>query len=187
MDGDQASRRRLPDAVQRPFVGGILRVIAGGRLFAILGVLGTFFSAVTLYVYATLVVGETIWDAITHHRVDIDGAKRLQVAFVELTDVYLLGTVLIIVAYGLYQLFVDPTLPVPAWLKIENLDQLTAKLIEVVGTLLGVTFLAFAVDVGTEGDVLRFGLGIAVVIAALGGLLLVSHRLHRGERANRHD
>lgn len=185
MIDDRSGRTEQSVGTQSRMVGGILRIIAGGRLFAILGVLGTFLSAVTLYAYATLVVVATIWDTLVDRGVDIEGAKRLQVAFVELIDVYLLATVLIIVAYGLYQLFIDPDLPVPAWLKIEDLDQLTAKLIEVVGTLLGVTFLAFAVEVGAEGDVLRFGLGIAVVIIALGLLLLISHHLHRGESRTR--
>jgi len=185
MIDDRGGGPGLAGVAQSRMVGGILRIIAGGRLFAILGVLGAFLSAVTLYAYATLAVVVTIWDTIADRGVDIEGAKHLQVAFVELIDVYLLATVLIIVAYGLYQLFIDPDVPVPAWLKIEDLDQLTAKLIEVVGTLLGVTFLAVAVEVGTGGDILRFGLAIAVVIIALGFLLLVSHRLHRGETRRR--
>ena len=93
-----------------------------------------------------------------------------------MTDVFLLGTVLFIVAFGLYQLFIQPDLPVPAWLKIQHLDQLTERLIEVVGVLLSVTFLAAAVE-GEVGDsLLEFGAAVAIVIAALSLLLVVSHR-----------
>jgi len=37
---------------------------------------------------------------------------------------------------GLYQLFLDPNLPVPDWLRIDDLDQLTMKVMEVVELLL---------------------------------------------------
>lgn len=158
------------------------RVLARSRFFVLLAVLSAFVSAVTLYVYGSLVVLATIWETVTHRAISIDGAKDLQVRFIELTDVFLLGTVLVIVAFGLDQLFLHPGLAVPEWLRIRNLDQLTARLIEVVGVLLGVTFLAFAVEVRGEIDVLEFGGAIAIVIAALSLLLVVSDRL-----AKRHD
>jgi uncharacterized membrane protein YqhA len=41
-------------------------------------------------------------------------------------------------------LFIDSTLPVPMWLKIDTLDNLKAKLIGVVVTVLAVTFLGSA-------------------------------------------
>lgn len=92
-----------------------------------------------------------------------------------MTDVFLLGTVLFIVAFGLYQLFIQPDLPVPSWLKIHNLDQLTERLIEVVGVLLSVKFLAFAVEGVGEATLIEFGASVAVVIAALSLLLVVTH------------
>jgi uncharacterized membrane protein YqhA len=155
------------------------RVLARSRFFVLLAVLSAFVSAVTLYVYGSLVVLLTIWETATHRDISIEGAKDLQVRFIELTDVFLLGTVLVIVAFGLDQLFLHPGLPVPEWLRIRNLDQLTARLIEVVGVLLGVTFLAFAVEIRGNLNVLEFGGAIAIVIAALSLLLVVSDRLAR--------
>jgi uncharacterized membrane protein YqhA len=84
------------------------------------------------------------------------------------------------VSFGLYQLFLDPGLPVPDWLRIDDLDQLTMKVMEVVGLLLGVTFLAFAVEFRLQATVLEFGIAIAAVILALCALLIVSHRV-RGD------
>jgi uncharacterized membrane protein YqhA len=154
----------------------IIRLFSSSRYFAAFAVLGSFLAAVTLYVYGTLVVIKSIWNAITAPDVSVEGAKHLQVIFIEMTDVFLLGTVLFIVAFGLYQLFIQPDLPVPAWLKIQNLDQLTERLIEVVGVLLSVTFLAFAAEGVIGASLLEFGVSIAVVIAALSLLLVVSHR-----------
>jgi uncharacterized membrane protein YqhA len=158
----------------------VIRIVSSIRLFVVLAVLGTFLSAVTLYVYGTLAVVKVIWDTAVHGELSVDGARELQVSFVELTDVFLLGTVLVVVAVGLYQLFLRADLPLPAWLRIHTLDQLTAKLIEVIGVLLGVTFLALVFDAGAGADILDAGLAVAVVIVALSLLLIVSHRIGGG-------
>jgi uncharacterized membrane protein YqhA len=158
----------------------VYRRLCRSRFFAAFAVIGAFLAAAALYIYGTFVDGATIWETITRREVNVDGAKRLQVAFVELTDVFLLGTVLAIVSFGLYQLFLDPGLPVPDWLRIDDLDQLTMKVMEVVGLLLGVTFLAFAVEFRLQATVLEFGIAIAAVILALCALLIVSHRV-RGD------
>lgn len=168
-----------PAGVPPPDPGWFLRVFTGSRLFVILAVLGSFLSAIALFVYGTLVVFRIILDTIALGEISVDGAKLLQVAFIQLTDVFLLGTILVIVAFGLYQLFLQPGLPVPPWLKINNLDQLTGKLIEVVGLLIGVTFLAYVVELRASGETTMLDLGIssAAVIIALSVLLIVLHRV----------
>jgi uncharacterized membrane protein YqhA len=155
----------------------IIRLFSSSRYFAAFAVLGTFLAAITLYVYGTLVVIQLIWSTIAEYRISVDGVKHLQVVFIEMTDVFLLGTVLFIVAFGLYQLFIQPDLPLPSWLRIHNLDQLTERLIEVVGVLLSVTFLAFAVEGIPDASLIEFGASVAIVIGALSLLLVVTHRL----------
>jgi uncharacterized membrane protein YqhA len=154
----------------------VIRLFSSSRYFAAFSVLGAFLAAVTLYVYGTLVVIQIIWRSVVEYHISVEGVKHLQVVFIEMTDVFLLGTVLFIVAFGLYQLFIQPDLPVPAWLRIHNLDQLTERLIEVVGVLLSVTFLAFAAEGIPDATLLEFGAAIALVIAALSLLLFISHR-----------
>lgn len=155
----------------------ILRVFGWSRFFVVLAALGTFLSSIALFIFGTLVVAKIIWETLKHGDISVDEAKHLQVSFIEMTDVFLLGTVLIIVALGLYQLFIEPRLPVPHWLRIRSLDQLTAKLIEVVSVLLGVTFLAFAVELGSGANVLDLGIAVALVIVALAIVLVVSHHI----------
>jgi uncharacterized membrane protein YqhA len=91
----------------------VIRLFSRSRYFAAFAVLGTFLAAVTLYVYGTLVVIQLIWSTIAEYRISVEGVKHLQVVFIEMTDVFLLGTVLFIVAFGLYQLFIQPDLPLP--------------------------------------------------------------------------
>jgi uncharacterized membrane protein YqhA len=173
------------------------RFFASSRFFAGFAVFGSFLAAITLYVYGTFVVIQEILDTLNKNHLGVPGMQRLQAAFIEMTDVFLLGTVLFIVSFGLFQLFIQPDLPVPAWLKIENLDQLSERLIEVVGVLLAVTFLGFAVNLvadvvetAEEGgeaasavatgtspvSLLELGISVAIVIVALSLLLFVSRR-----------
>jgi uncharacterized membrane protein YqhA len=175
MDDEQTERVQWPTVPLRES-HWVIRLFSSSRYFAAFAVLGTFLAAVTLYVYGTLVVIQLIWSTIAEYRISVEGVKHLQVVFIEMTDVFLLGTVLFIVAFGLYQLFIQPDLPLPSWLKIQNLDQLTERLIEVVGVLLSVTFLAFAVEGLREATLVEVGASVAVVIAALSLLLVVTHR-----------
>ncbi len=146
----------------------VRRILASSRYFIAVAALGSFLSAATLLIYGALAVINVVWETIRHGDVTVDGGKHLAVQFIQLTDVFLLGTVLYIVALGLYDLFVDPGLPVPPWLHIRSLDDLKSKLVQVIVVLLGVTFLGAAVEWDGGGEILELGAAVAVVIVALG-------------------
>ena len=151
----------------------VRRTVASSRFFIAIAVLGTFVAAVALLVYGALAVAEIVWDTIAAGEVSASGAKQLAVDFIELIDVFLLGTVLYIVALGLYELFVDPALPVPTWLRVDSLDDLKAKLIQVVVVLLGVSFLGSVVEWNGDAAIIELGAAVALVIAAFGLILFV--------------
>lgn len=169
----------------------VRRILASSRYLIAVAALGSFLSAATLLVYGALAVVNVIWDTIGQGEVTVDGSKGLAVQFIQLTDVFLLGTVLYIVALGLYDLFVDPGLPVPPWLHIRSLDDLKSKLVQVIVVLLGVTFLGAAVEWDGGGEILELGAAVALVIAALGLATLLSRLPSRdkapddGERRER--
>jgi uncharacterized membrane protein YqhA len=71
------------------------------------------------------------------------------------------------IALGLYELFINTDLKLPEWLQIRTFDDLKLKLVGVVIVVLAVLFLGQVVAWNGERDLLRFGAGIAVVIAAL--------------------
>ena len=155
----------------------IRRILASSRFVIAFAVLGSFLAAVALIFYGFFTVAEIVWDMIGEHEVSPKGAKAYAVEFIELIDLFLLGTVLYIVALGLYELFIDQDLPVPAWLHITTLDDLKDKLVGVIIVLLAVTFLG---DVGGETvvgrDILYIGLAIAAVITALTLVRLLERR-----------
>jgi uncharacterized membrane protein YqhA len=160
----------------------VLGLIFGGSRFGVLfAIFGLGLASILLLIYATLVVLKTVWDTITSSALNVDQAKHIAVVFIELTDAFLLGTVLYIIALGLYQLFIDSTLPLPRWLRVNTIDQLKSKLVGVIVVLLGVSFLAAVVEGSAGRSLLDLGIATAVVILALGVHGYLSNQSEHGE------
>jgi len=94
--------------------------------------------------------------------------KDTVVSVLTAVDALLLGTVLLVIGYGLYELFVDSEIEVPEWLHIRNLEDLKSKLIGVVVAIIAVIFVGVLVDSSRAADVLSFGVGAGAVVLALG-------------------
>lgn len=152
----------------------VQRLLGSSRWIILLAVIGAFLSAMVLLVYAAGVVFVTIKDLVTDLHFSEKGAKELSVTFIQLVDLFLLGTVIYIIAIGLYELFIDDSLPMPGWLHIGTLDSLKEKLIGVVILLLGVTFLGQAVTWSGDDGIIYFGAAIALVIFGLVASMFVT-------------
>jgi len=158
----------------------MLRLLGGARLLVLFAVFGLFLVAATLLIYGSVLAIKTVWETIRHRALDLHELQHLQVVFVELTDGFLLGSVLIIVAFGLYQLFFDADLPLPEWLRVSTLDDLKTKLLGVVVVLLGVSFVGVVVE-WEAGDLLDLGLAVSVVIIAVSVYLFATHGNRNGD------
>jgi uncharacterized membrane protein YqhA len=102
--------------------------------------------------------------------------KETVVAILTSVDAILLGTVLLVIGYGLYELFVDTNLEVPDWLEINTLDDLKAKLIGVVVAIIAVIFVGVLVDAKSPDEVLYYGLGAGAVVLALAAFTFTSKK-----------
>jgi uncharacterized membrane protein YqhA len=153
-------------------------ILAGSRFFIAVAVLGTFLSSVVLIVSGTISVFKVTKDAISDGHTGVDASKHLAVDFLQLVDIFLLGTALYIIALGLYELFVDDSLPMPSWLVIATFEDLKEKLIGVIIVLLGVSYLGSAVTWTGSGDILELGAATAAVILALAIALYLSSKMH---------
>jgi uncharacterized membrane protein YqhA len=143
------------------------RFLSSSRYLILLAVIGAFIAATTLLIYGVVEAFQLVSETISSGKVSSKGAKTLALAFIELVDLLLLGTVFYIIALGLYELFIDDRVPVPLWLQIHDLDDLKSKLIGVIIVVLGVLFLGQVVTWNGERDLLGFGAAIALVIGAL--------------------
>jgi uncharacterized membrane protein YqhA len=88
------------------------------------------------------------------------------VELLQVLDLYLIGTVLLITSIGLYELFVGPV-ELPDWLVIRTLSDLKTKIVEVLVLVIGIKFLEKAVTTKEAKDILWVGLGSAAVMTVL--------------------
>ncbi len=146
----------------------MFRIAAGAtRYMILLAVVGSLLACATLLIYGFAEAIQLIWATIESGEVSRKGAKALSLEFIEIIDLFLLGTVFFVIAIGLYELFIDADIPVPPWLTIKTLDDLKTKLIGVVIVVLAVLFLGQVMAWDGERDLLGYGVAIASMIAAL--------------------
>lgn len=143
------------------------RILAGSRQFILIAVLCSFIASITVLIYGAIETFYTVLHLFSAGTVSSKGAKALVVSFVEIIDLFLLATVFYITALGLYELFIDDRIRVPAWLEIHTIDDLKSKLASVVVVVLSVSFLGQAVKWEGDGNILPYGASVALVIASL--------------------
>lgn len=137
-------------------------ILGASRYLVILAVISAFTASVTLLVLGVYETAIEVYKLFTG-----ESMKYVAATFIELADLYLLGVVMFIIAIGLYKLFIDENIPTPEWLEIHHIDHLKTKLLNLVIMVLAVSFLKQVVAWNNETNLLVFGGGIAVVIAAL--------------------
>lgn len=93
--------------------------------------------------------------------------KETIVEVLTAVDAILLGTVLLVIGYGLYELFIDAELDVPLWLRVHDLDDLKSKLIGVIVAIVAVVFVGVFVDSNRASDVVSYGVGAGALVAGL--------------------
>jgi uncharacterized membrane protein YqhA len=102
-------------------------------------------GSAALLIYEAFVIIEAVFQTIISGSLSPKIAKVLAVGLIEALDVFLIAIVAQIIGLGLYVLFIDDTLPLPAWLKISNLDDLKSHLVSSVIAVLAVLFMREAV------------------------------------------
>lgn len=148
----------------------VRRLLGWSRLLVLFAVVGSFISSATLMVFGVLRSVGVIGNLLAHTGdgllVDEKYGKELMAQTIAIVDMFLMGTVLFIVAAGLYQLFIDPRTALPGWLRIRSLDDLKGLLTGVIIVALLVTFLGSAISWKSGADILFFGLAVAAVVLA---------------------
>ncbi len=139
------------------------RVIAFTRFAVFIPAMASILGAILLMIQGSVEMVRTIINAA------LNGTK-LKLTIVEVltaVDAILLGTVLLVIGYGLYELFIDEDLEVPVWLQVHDLDDLKSKLIGVVVALIAVIFVGVFVDSNRAEDVISFGVGAGALVTGL--------------------
>jgi uncharacterized membrane protein YqhA len=159
------------------------RLLISTRYFILLPIIGLALAAVFFFIFGGLGLIRLLLELLpailggaTH---DAEARSAVLIEVVEFVHVFLVGTVLFITAIGLYQLFIHE-IQFHSWLQVDNVEELETNLIGVLVVVLAVDFLG-TVFVGQTENLLHYGAGIALPIAALGlfvGLRAWSNKLN---------
>ena len=133
------------------------------RYVVIVPALASIVGAILLMGQGSLEMILTVFQTIS----ESSSLKDSIVAVLTAIDAILLGTVLLVIGYGLYELFIDTDIQVPAWLRVDNLDDLKSKLIGVVVAIISVVFVGVFVDSNRATDVVSYGLGAGALVVGL--------------------
>ena len=142
----------------------ITRILEKTRFLTALVVLSSLVSALTLMIYVTIGTAESIVQFVESPN---DVGPLLALKFIKLVDFALLAVVFQLIATGIYRLFIDTEFKSPAWMQVDNLDDLKDKLVRVIILVLAVSFLTEVIEGEPGQEIAYLGIGIAAVIAAL--------------------
>ena len=154
----------------------LAKFLAWSRYLVIISVIGSFLASVTVTVFAGVEMVRLTLALIRDNSHSDDLGKRVAVGATELIELFLLGTVLYIIALGLYQLFIDRDIYLPPWLEIRTIDNLKERLLSTVVVMLAVSFLGFVVTWDGTMNILALGVAIGLVLASLAYILSLSRR-----------
>ena len=132
-----------------------------------LAVVSTLLAAALVMLYGTVQIVVFVVELVRHGSINQEWGAELRLTVIEVVDLFLIGTVLFVIAVGLYQLFFTSMMPLPRWLLVQDVGDLERKLIGLVVTVLSVVFLGQIVTWDGQRDLLGFGVGIGAVIAGL--------------------
>jgi uncharacterized membrane protein YqhA len=166
------------------------RIFGLSRYLVYIAVIGLLLAGLAVFVFGGITTVTTTIGIFQHGEFNAEGARIVSVEFIELIDLFLLGTVLLITAIGLYQLFIDPGVGavIPAWLSVSNLEQLKFNLLAVIAVMLGILFLgAVAGEQPAGTGILEYGLAIAAVLAGLALVVYVFSRTVHQMEAAKHE
>ena len=164
-----AEASRAPGA-RPPLERRFEQALSLSRIVVVVPVIVLLLSAFSSFAYGTDVfvrsIGRVVEDPeLTSHNLGF---------LLLLTDLFLVGATLMIAAFGFYDLFITrideggrPSLRLPAWLRMHDLNDLKARVISMIILVAAVTFTDVAVE--TEGglNTLYLGAAVALVTGAL--------------------
>jgi uncharacterized membrane protein YqhA len=139
------------------------KILGMTRFAVVVPAIASIIGALLLMGQGSVEMIKVVIDALT------DGAslKETIVDVLTAVDAILLGTVLLVIGYGLYELFIDADIEVPLWLRVRDLDDLKSKLIGVVVAIVAVVFVGVFVDSNRAEDVISYGVGAGALVVGL--------------------
>lgn len=141
-----------------------IRIVGATRYLVLIPILGLAIASAAMFLFGGLGLIRFVVQSI---QAGIGSGGHVLPIFdlLEYVHQFLIGTVLYITAMGLFQLFISDV-PLPHWMKTESAEDLETNLIGVTVVVLAIEFLGVVFS-GKQANLLQYGAGIALPIAAL--------------------
>ena len=164
------------------------KVFDYSRYLVLLAVIGLLLAAIATFIFGGITTVVVIFESFEGGEFSAEGARLLSIEMIEMIDLFLLGTVLLITSVGLFQLFIKPDMDLPEWLVVVNLEQLKFNLLAVIIVMLAILFLGEAAGSLAEDEgILQYGLVIAAVMAGVALAVWVFNRVVSEEEEHIHE
>ena len=152
------------------FVG---RLLGFCRYLPFVAVLCTLVAACFLYAAGFFQLGHILYEELGNEKFGApEGGKMLAVKFLKMVDLLLIATGFQVMSVGIYKLFIDPEIKVPAVMQLESFMDLKRSIVTITGIVLIIFFLEQAVQFRSGGgttalELLYMGIGIGAVLFAV--------------------
>ena len=169
----------LPDssAANKPKKWFLLKnMVLTSRILVIIAIVGLLLTSIIVILTGFAELVRIVLHLLEEGFFNEELGTFLSVTVTEMIDLYLLGLVLIIIALGLYQLFIDSDIELPEWLDTPSFEALKARLLVVVVVVLAVMFLGYAAEATDAAFIAGVGIAISLVILACGYILSIHSR-----------
>jgi len=171
---EEGGAEATPDEGRWPRLEGRFeRGLSLFRITVIIPVIVLLLSALASFVYGTDVFIRSVTSFVEKPQLTSHNLGFLLL----LTDLFLVGATLMIAAFGFYELFIGridadgPGMRLPGWLKMDDLNDLKARVIQMIILVAAVSFTDVVVESKAGLETFYLGAGVAVVIAALTAFL----------------
>ena len=169
---------------RRPGLGE--RVLWGSRLLMFVGVAGSMLMAVVVLWMSVVDLAVLLADTVGYTSAGDRSGQRADIigAVVKIVDGFLLAAIMILVAFGLYELFISRLDPArdgssgPRVLLVSSIDDLKDQIAKLVVLILVIEFFqrSLRADLAEADDLLRLAAAISLVAIALTVPSLVGKR-----------
>jgi uncharacterized membrane protein YqhA len=123
--------------------------------------------ALSLYLLTTIATLITIYKAMVSDGWDVYFINEVAASFLKIVDFFLLAIGLHIIAVGVYKLFVDDNISLPQAMDSKSFVHLKITLVKLATIVLLLDFVELALTETPSRELMEFGIGIAVVLAAV--------------------
>lgn len=137
-------------------------ILERSRYLTLIGVFSLLVASIAAFAWGTIKTVSTTLLVIQTLGAD----SSIIIELIEIIDIFLISTTILIFAASLYELFIDK-LDLPEWMLAHNLYELKGKLSSMIVLVMAVKFLQKFVDAKDPAELLQRGIAVGIVSAVL--------------------